>query len=85
MHSPESFVRLASICFGYPVPDPLCKNLVADPTEEIGTIGIFTPNNGASWVFTAGTEDWVRGLGQEPGSVSVLDQITLNVLNRLSQ
>jgi N,N-dimethylformamidase beta subunit-like, C-terminal/Tectonin domain len=66
MSSPNGFARLAS---------------VNDGAKEVGTVGIFSPNSGASWVFAAPTMNWSLGLSDNGTPAwGPVDQITLNVL-----
>jgi hypothetical protein len=52
-----------------------------DPTYAAGAMGSF--ENGGT-VFTVGTINWTLGLSQYAGGWSVIDQITWNVISRLS-
>lgn len=50
---------------------------------ELGTMGSFTPVNGTGTVFNAATINWTLGLNHNVGDWNIIDQITLNVIDRL--
>ena len=71
--SPPGFLPLASIYVD------------GNQSDETGTMGIFSPNSGKSWVFSAATNDWAIGLTLDSSPTrtwTAIDQITYNVVDR---
>jgi hypothetical protein len=67
--SPPGFISLASVYVD------------GNTNDEKGTMGIFSPSSGLSWVFTAATNDWAIGLSLDNSTWTAMDQITHNVIN----
>ena len=57
---------------------------IATPGLEVGTMGVFSPGSGAGTIFNAATVNWALGLSQDEHSWNTIDQITSNVIAKLS-
>ncbi len=56
----------------------------SDSSYVVGTMGAFSPASGAGTVFNAATIDWALGLTQAATGWNTIDQITANVIAKLS-
>ena len=57
---------------------------IATPGLEVGTMGAFQAANGPGTVFNTATIAWALGLSQDEHSWNTIDQITANVIAKLS-